>query len=145
MKKLFLIFGKNSREDMQLAYNLPSVRFGYQGFIIYTLNDDELTASLRIKTAIQVYGGNDYDNILVVYSGSNLDFFKKTTPYQKLDISDLKNKLTEVVSNANVKKQKEMLIKLFVGSITNLLTGSTIPTSEFGSDWTVIPFHIVYK
>lgn len=94
MKKLFIVFGKNSEDIQRLISRMMVVLMHDNCITVYADRDDDHEALEETLDAIRARGGCNNDNT-VVYAGDNLTLLKANIPCACIDLAILKDKVTE--------------------------------------------------
>jgi len=80
------------------------------------------TSSEVLEKALQTLRDYSYNKETVVfYEGINTDLLKANLPCYNLDIGLLKNNLKEVVGGYDAPQRTELIEKMFVGAISQLI------------------------
>jgi len=123
MRKLFIVLGSSSNSEEKLCEQIiEEIKESKKENVclIKIRENDPQPALRRVLEAIRPYA-NNYNDILVIYSGENLFLLHDNLPCDKLDISKLKSKIIEVVGGFQFPRDKEIVTNVFSAVVLRLL------------------------
>lgn len=121
MKKLFIVFGKNSEEMQCLVSKNKDLILHENSQLIFSSFDSKQGILDETLESVRKIGDRDNNNNVVVYAGDNMDLLKANMPCACFSLIDLKDALIGVMDNNNTPLAKSLVETMLKGALMELM------------------------
>lgn len=107
-KKLIVVYGINSDVDKLLMHNVFDELSVGEYCVIKIKSLDSYFSLRNVLEALKPHEEN-YNNVLVLYSGENLSLLQKDLPCPRINITELRVKMTNHMFGVKTERDQEVL------------------------------------
>lgn len=119
-KKLFVVYGSNSNEEKALSVNfVEEIPLINCCVIIVRITTYE-SALKHILEAIKPQAENQYQNVLLAFSGDNINLLSKDLPCQCINMKHVKEKMIEKNNGFKTEADRRAVAILFTEVMLNI-------------------------
>lgn len=122
MKKLFIVFGKNSEEMQRLIGEMKDLITHDNSQIVFPGFDSRNGLLDEVLESVRKIGHRNNNYNVVVYAGDNTDLLKAYTPCACFSLTDLRDALVGVMDNNNTPLAKSLVKTMLKGALMELMT-----------------------